>query len=132
MSTFVVVSLFLHLITIAVIIYLVYTKPKGHTREDVDEIEQLLIRYTNKMKEDNKHVLRAIQNKPSFEEVLQEVTPNYDKEPEEGVISDSKEAKVVQLANEGYKAEHIAKQLEMGTGEVQLLLKLQQNDKISQ
>ncbi|GAK07550.1 DUF6115 domain-containing protein [Geomicrobium sp. JCM 19038] len=132
MSTFVVVSLFLHLITIAVIIYLVYTKPKGHTREDVDEIEQLLIRYTNKMKEDNKHVLRVIQNKPSFEEVLQEVTPNYDKQPEEGVISDSKEAKIVQLANEGYKAEYIAKQLEMGTGEVQLLLKLQQNDKISQ
>ncbi|EZH67270.1 hypothetical protein DH09_04865 [Bacillaceae bacterium JMAK1] len=132
MSTFAVVSLLLHLITISVIIYLVYTKPKGHSREDIDEIEQLLIRYTNKMKEDNKHVLRTIQNRPSFEEVLQEVTPKNDQEPEDNVVTDSKEAKVLQLANEGYKAESIAKQLEIGTGEVQLLLKLHQNDKISQ
>ncbi|UOE92815.1 coupling factor for flagellin transcription and translation [Alkalihalobacillus sp. LMS39] len=118
------------------------------------EIEDLLIAYTTEMKEENEKLaqqLRAVSTRqaemvtPSYNQnIYKEQTPTrvvpttpkaryegytppvIEEEKQEEIYEQSDTAKVLALAKQGWKAEEIAKKLQLGKVEVELMLKFNQ------
>ncbi|GAE24280.1 hypothetical protein JCM9140_193 [Halalkalibacter wakoensis JCM 9140] len=116
------------------------------------EIEDLLISYTLEMKEENEKLLRQLskdhekemeKDKPVQTRTAETVMPsrvvNHKEQKEEDkykdylppMVEDSKEvefqqsetANIISLSRQGYSAEEIAQKLNLGKGEVELMLK---------
>ncbi|WP_026674258.1 DUF6115 domain-containing protein [Alkalihalobacterium bogoriense] len=118
------------------------------------EIEDLLIAYTTEMKEENEKLaqqLRAVSTRdsemitpsydhnvykqqtltrvvpPSTKASYEDYTPPVVEEvKQEEIYDQSDTAKVLALAKQGWKAEEIAKKLQLGKVEVELMLKFNQ------
>lgn len=145
------ISFLLHFITLFILVILVQkinAKDSKETTHNYDviknEIEDLLLSYTSEMKEENEKILKKIVTK---KEKLKEQTSQEFKivnakkeleiekidEPEpftppqivqqEDKLEQSTTAKILSLSSQGYSAKEIAKKLNMGDGEVELLLK---------
>ncbi|TSB46433.1 DUF6115 domain-containing protein [Alkalicoccobacillus porphyridii] len=116
-----------------------------HTRE---QLEQSLLAFADEMKESNERVLKHVSNgehqrtediQPSVEErkkeslhneIETEYTPPLpENEVETVTYEQSPQAKIITLHNQGLSSVEIAKQLNMGKGEVELFIKFQQSSK---
>lgn len=156
MLTLLIISLFLHGVTILWIFVLMKridlansTKHEGEKLKR--EIEQLLLSYTAEMKEENEKLIRALEQKNEKEQLEQkneeeekveegaEVERETSERPytlpllddESGSIdyTVSETARVLALADKGLQADEIAKTLNIGVGEVELLLKFHGDSK---
>ncbi|QQK76358.1 hypothetical protein HUG15_12850 [Salicibibacter cibarius] len=133
MIVFVILSVLLHFVSLAAIVYLFQKKAATG-----DEIERLLKRYTNEMKEDNERLLRQLRPmqaktpKSSFLSELEQATGKLEKqekgyEPPEPTGENEAQvtpaAQALRLAQTGKSKQEIAEALSLGHGEVELLLK---------
>ncbi|GAK02031.1 hypothetical protein JCM19037_231 [Geomicrobium sp. JCM 19037] len=138
MSGWGILSILLHIVTILFVLYLYYTKPKARFGEDADEVEQLLIKYTNEMKADNDRVIHYVkqkglivdnsepEGKAAFKDVLEEVAAadEFIQNDDDTPLHISKEAQVLQMYKEGSSPGTIARTLGLGHGEVNLMIRL--------
>ncbi|QQK80234.1 hypothetical protein HUG20_10260 [Salicibibacter cibi] len=133
MIVFVIISVLLHAVSFAAIVYL-FQKSAAPG----DKIERLLKRYTNEMKEDNERLLRQLRpeqaNTPKnpFRFELAQATGKLEKqekgyEPPEPAGENEAQvtpaAQALRLAQTGKSKQEIAETLSLGYGEVELLLK---------
>lgn len=133
------ISIVLHFITFLILILLVkkmrstldYTQLEQQKRE----IEDLLAFYSVELKEENERFLEQLlkaNESEHFEELLNEDIEDENdqqtvkvkrKNVTEKTYEPSLEAQVLQLHEQGYDAKEIAKMLNKGHGEIELLLK---------
>lgn len=141
-----IISLLLHGVTALWIFTLMkrlelVTISKKEMEQAKNEIEDLLLSYTEEMKEENERLvamLKGSQQKPTMdkETYQNEQIKKVKKEPEERydnyapptidqkpIYERSTTAEVLALAKQGQTTEQIAKSLDIGTGEVELMLK---------
>ncbi|PWA13529.1 hypothetical protein DCC39_01155 [Pueribacillus theae] len=125
-----VISIVLHFITFLILILVI--KKMGHSLDydqltkQKKEIEDLLASYTLELKEENEHFLNQLFGKKATEK--KEIDHPHEKEIESvpklnDTSEPSFEAKALQLHEQGYQMNDIAKKLNKGLGEIELLLK---------
>ncbi|AXF55113.1 DUF6115 domain-containing protein [Salicibibacter kimchii] len=132
MTAFVIISILLHLVSLAAIAYLFLKNAAPG-----DEIEQLLKKYTTEMNEDNERLLRRLQPeqvqtpKHTFESELAQAAGKVERqekgyEPPEPVGENEARvtpaAQALRLAQTGKSTQEIAEDLTLGYGEVEWLL----------
>ncbi|MBU9720347.1 MULTISPECIES: DUF6115 domain-containing protein [Bacillaceae] len=163
MGYLITVSFILHFISFFIIIILFQrqTKYQPDQKKEMKEMEDMLLSFTEEMKENNEKLVKLISKnsavsvkktnyteaqedqlpsiKPNHQNNLEEQSPVFDHRmmgeddyekyeppvPEEEAIevNTSSTSQVLKLHKDGLTVDEIAKKLEMGAGEVQLLLK---------
>ncbi|WP_444684193.1 DUF6115 domain-containing protein [Alkalicoccus luteus] len=136
MTLLLLTSLLLHLVTFYAVIIL-FRRQEAEPTQDMDkkmrQMEDILAAYTEEMKASNERLLQEIQGTAAAEisqkqkvadaeEVQRSYTPPLPQEQDE-TFQLSDRAKVLQLYAAGKKPEQIAEELQMGTGEVELLIR---------
>jgi hypothetical protein len=130
------ISLFLNFICIYLIVQL-WKKLQQisnvkNTTDVSEDIEAILELFTQEMKEENENLRRLIsdfaKNSSPKSTFGHDEATNDEKEDQNDAdftneVAETETAKVVQLAKQGYNAEEIAKMLNRGKGEIELLLK---------
>lgn len=145
------ISLFLHVFTISWLLSL--RQKQANEAEQMqrikEDIEQTLITYTTEMKTENERLVEMVQQTYTVQNEQKTTVQKDEKETEEKLkiseveneyeaydplkiteltendqFTQSTEAQVFALEKQGYTVEQIAKQLNIGVGEVQLMLKL--------
>ncbi|NEU29347.1 hypothetical protein GN156_00915 [bacterium LRH843] len=153
-TIFLIISLLLHGVAFLWIMAL-RGRQSDVSRTDIqqmkNEMADLLLAYTEEMKAENERLIeqikgssqRVVQAKPAEEIKMEKrVMPSENKpviavdrykdyqppvaEPEEAIYEQSLTAQVLALKKQGLSAKHIAKTLNIGTGEVELMLKFNQ------
>lgn len=125
-----VISIVLHFITFLILILVIKKMKHSLDYEQLNkqkkEIEDLLASYTLELKEENEHFLNQLFENEAKEK--KEIDHDHEKEIESvpkvnDIYESSLEAKALQLHKQGYKMNEIAKKLNKGLGEIELLLK---------
>jgi hypothetical protein len=130
------ISLFLNFICIYLIVQL-WKKLQQisnvkNTADASEDIEAILELFSQEMKEENENLRRLILDftknsspKSTFghDEAINEDEEDQDDSDITNEVVETETAKVVQLAKQGHNAEEIAKMLNRGKGEIELLLK---------
>ncbi|MGC4375661.1 hypothetical protein WD019_01785 [Fictibacillus sp. Mic-4] len=121
----VVICFVLNLLSFYCIVILWQKMNRGASRLEEDErfkneIEDLLLAYTIQMKEENEALYKALQE--HFEHAHEKRERNENQVDQKVDLREEYED-VMKLAEKGYNATEIAKKLNKGKGEVELLLK---------
>jgi DNA-binding NarL/FixJ family response regulator len=136
---FIFFSLMLHLATFY-IIFLLWKKNEStyqmKNTESADDVAVLLEQFSKEIKEENERLHDLIKKYADDKKVFKEDQPKKDSmnmeeeeakpvpvEEQSSNVLDQQTNEVIQLANKGYNANEIAKMLNRGKGEIELLLK---------
>ncbi|NJP36325.1 DUF6115 domain-containing protein [Alkalicoccus luteus] len=129
-------SLLLHLASFFAIVIL-YRRQEASPSQDMDtkmrQMEDILAAYTEEMKDSNDQLLKEIQGTSKPEKTFKQTERNTNQVPpvyappfpeeQDTNMEVSDRAKVMQLYATGKKPAQIAEELQMGTGEVELLIR---------
>lgn len=149
-SLLLIVSFLLHIVLL-IAIYFLYQQVEQLRRHKNEELESLLQNFLTEIREENERLQSRLQkqetakiekNVESFdgnvekrvkkiknrENIYQINTPQIKADEKNDKIETSLEAKIFQLANEGMTVEEIAKKLNRGKTEIELMMKLHKKE----
>ncbi len=139
-----IVSLLLHFVTFFILIVIVKKMRSAFDYQQFEtqkkELEDLLAYYSVELKEENERFLKEILEKTKLQETGTELKETHNVAEEQNTLTEieeivqeektvetyaqpSLEAQALQLYEQGYDIKEIAKKLNKGHGEIELLLK---------
>jgi hypothetical protein len=136
MSTFIFISILLH-ITSLYLIFILWkkseqTKDSSLQEQEIQDLEMLLEEFSLQMKEENeqlKHLILSYQNDLNSKQKV-EVHPSSNNESDssallvnEKIENETDTSEVLLLSKQGFTSTEIAKKLNRGKGEIELLLR---------
>ncbi|MFD1360362.1 DUF6115 domain-containing protein [Lentibacillus salinarum] len=136
-SILIFLSLLLHVVTLSIILHL-FKQVKRLKQTNSGEIAELMETYLQDIKEENRQLENTLVNKSGYSELAaregndrqREKVEDHDMAEINHVTDEtsfSLEAQILQLNGQGLNAEEIARQLNCGKTEAELILKLQKN-----
>lgn len=147
MTSFLLLLSFLIHLILFITIYHLYEKTKRDQNEQAKEVENMLANFTERIRSENEKLEQKLHENKLKQRMTHEYTPpipaetahkvsnikttTYDKpaikQPKmEDVVETSLEGQVLSLAKAGKSVDEIAKQLNRGKTEVELMIKLNQ------